>query len=185
MAIVDFAKHAREEKDVKGLLKRRGLPTDFGDAIRMLARTIRDHKHFESILTSCGPEERQMLYEGVRAHLRFIPKALDQYVSSAGEMAEREQLPILGPDGNLLPFRPAQDVASSMKDAQEALNQAIAKRTLTVTCSKCTRQAQFHQIGNETHVDVVIKARKAGWIYDPAGDCEICPECPTSLRIIN
>lgn len=184
MAVIDFAKQEREAKDVKGLLKRRGLPSDFGSAIQMLAGTIRDHKHLEVLLTSCGPEERQLLYDGIRAHLRFTPKALDQYVASAGQMAERQKLPVIAPDGSLHAFQPARDVSSAVQDAENAIAAGLAKRILTVTCSKCAAEAQFPQIGDETRVAVVIKARKAGWVYDPVGDCEICPDCPTSLRTI-
>lgn len=181
---VDFQQLRSTAKAVRTLLRRANLPTDFGEAIRQLARTIRDHKHFETILTSCTAEERQELYDAVVPNLSFTAKPLDKYVASAGQMAEREQLPVVLPDGRLGPFKPARDVSSVAKDAENAIAQALAERILIVVCSKCTREDKFYGVGRETNVDVVLKARRAGWIYDytvrPA--VEICPACPTSLR---
>lgn len=172
---------------IQSLLRRYGLPTDFGDAIAQLAHTIRDHKHFETVLTGSGPKERQELYDAVVPHLRFTPKALDQYVADAGQMAERQQLPVQDEKGNLHPFKAATDASSARKYAEDVLLAAMAKRTLTLTCSKCLREEQFYQIGAETEVDTILKARRAGWIYDYKADpaVEICPVCPTSLRTVN
>jgi hypothetical protein len=162
-------------------LKQFGLG-DIASAIAALARTIRDHKHLETMLTSCGPDERQDLYDGVRPHLRFEAKPLDAYVSSAGQMAEREQLPTIGPDGKLLPFRPAADVRSLEKHAEDLLAQEMARRVLMLKCVKCTAEDAFFQIGEETPVAVRQKALKAGWVLFPE---EICPTCPSSLRPTN
>lgn len=178
MAIVDLQKTASEASFVAKALKKFGLSTDLGAAIAALAQTIRDHKHFESLLTSADPSERQMLYDSVLPHLRFKAKPLDVYVANAGRRAEREQWPVQGPDGKLHEFRPATDVASI------AIAQDMAKHTLVLECSKCTREERFCSVGQETPVDVIIKARKAGWVYDNISDPprEICPKCPSSLR---
>lgn len=180
MAVIDLANSAKEAGFVRSALKRFGLPSDFGAAIAALASTIRDHKHFETVLTSCGPEERQLLYDSCLPHLRFTAKPLDVYVASAGRMAERMQLPVIGPNGELREFRPAQDVRS----AEKAIAAELAKKTLTLTCAKCTRKQSFVAVGEETPVDVILKARREGWVYDHIAQPprEICPHCPTSLR---
>lgn len=184
MAVIDLANSAKEAGFVRKALKRFGLPSDFGAAIAALASTIRDHRHFETVLTSCDPEERQMLYDSCRPHLKFTAKPLDAYVASAGRMAERLQLPVIGPNGELLEFRPAQDVKSAEKSAEDAVAAEIAKKTLILVCAKCTRQQSFVAVGNETPVDVILKARREGWVYDHIAQPprEICPQCPTSLR---
>jgi len=182
--IPDLGASRNEANFVQGMLKRYGLPTDIGGAIAALAGTIRDHKHLEGLLTKTGAADRQELYDSLVPHLRFTAKPLDVYIASAGQRAEREQWPILGPDGNLLPFKPAADVSSVTKDVQDMLASAMAKRTLTLTCSKCLHEETFFAIGEETRVAVVIRARKAGWVYDYVSDPprEICPTCPTSMR---
>lgn len=158
------------------MLSRRGLP-GIGAAVAFLADTIRDHKHLETLLTSCSAEERQVLYDGVRAHLKFVPLTLDQYVSRAQNMAEREQLPIMRENGELSAFRPGE-----YESEEYAIAKAIATRTLTLTCSKCTKQEDFLGMAGETKVAIIMKARRVGWIYNPATEKEICPKCPTELR---
>lgn len=142
-----------------------------------LAPKIRDHKDFETKLTSAPPHLREIIYEACRPFLTFKPRALDRYIASAKMMAERERLPTLDEHGNLREFE-AVDVM---------LTKAVATKTLTLTCGKCTKQAEFHGVGQETNVDVVLKARAEGWIYDRTTDPprEICPDCPTELRVIN
>lgn len=182
--LVDFGNLAREADFLKRTLRRFGLATDFGKAIAMMGGMVRDHRHFETLLTEAGPEIRQELYDSLRPSLKFTAKPLDVYVSDAKQRAEKEQLPVLGPEGQLLPFKPARDASSAFKDAENAIAASLAKRTLTLTCSKCTRQESFYAVGEETPVAVIMKARQAGWIYDYMAETpvEICPDCPTSLR---
>lgn len=184
MPLVDLGASRNEGNFIESMLKRRGLALDISGAIAFLASTIRDHKHLETLLTSCDGEERQMLYEGVKPHLRFPAKPLDWYVSRAGQRAEAEQWPTLAENGEFCEFKPACDVSTIEKHAQEAIAADLANRTLTLTCSKCTRQQSFVGVEKETPADVILKARKAGWVHDylatPAR--EICPKCPTSLR---
>lgn len=184
MAVVDFARVEKEAAFLKKALKHFGLNFDLGDAIKAMAKRVRDHKHLETILSQEDPETRQQVYDSIRPHLRFTAHPLDHYISQAGEMAEREQLPVLGEDGKLYPFRPARDVSSAVKDAEEAIAREIASRRLTLTCAKCLREDEFYGVGKETNVDVILKARRAGWIYDYRTDpaAEICPKCPSSLR---
>lgn len=145
-----------------------------------LAPSIRDHKDLETKLTSAPPHLRGVIYETVKPHLKFKARSLESYVISAGQMAERQQLPVLKADGTLTEFRPAQDLAS----AQKSIAADLALRTLTLVCSKCTREDKFYAVGQETNVDVVMKARSDGWIHDFTHEPprEICPNCPTSLR---
>jgi hypothetical protein len=184
MAIVDLKKMQREASAVGVMLRRHGLPSDMGEVIALLAGTIRDHRHFQTLLTSVEGEDRHELYESVRPHLRFTANPLDWYISEAGKMAEREKLPILSADGKLLEFRPAQDISSAQKHAQGLLEKALAERTLAMRCGKCTAQETFYGHEGQTRVDVILKARRAGWIYDGTGEkpIEICPACETPLR---
>ena len=156
-------------------------------SLRVLARLapkVRGHKHLETLLTTAPPQLRQVIYNTLKPELKFIPKPLDVYVATAGQMAEREQLPTMDAEGKLHEFKPASDASSLVIDAENAIASALAKRTLTLVCSKCTHEEKFHAVGEETNVDVILKARRIGWIYDytvrPA--VEICPACPTSLR---
>jgi hypothetical protein len=150
--------------------------------LQLLAPKIRDHKDLEVKLTSAPPSLRTIIYNTVKPYLRFKAWPLDKYVASAGQMAERQQLPVMDIQGMLHPFKPAADVRSVEKHAEEVIASSLAARTLTLTCSKCTRKGYFYAVGQETPAAVMIKARQGGWVYDPAQDVDICPDCPTSLR---
>jgi hypothetical protein len=173
--VIDLGQTQKTKAFVDRQLRRFGVGS-INDAISALAKTIRDHKHLETFLTSIDSlGDRQEVYDSIRPHLRFEPWPLDRYNASANRMAEREQLPILGEDGHLHPFRPAQDVRSQ---AQETLDKYLAEKSLTLTCYKCLAEESFYALNDETKVDVTIRARRAGWIYDIANDKEICPKCP-------
>lgn len=140
--------------------------------LRVLARLapkIRDHKDLETKLTTAPPQLRSLIYEVLKPFLKFKPWPLDRYVASAGQMAERERLPLMDDKGNLREPLP---------------NSLITERVLTLVCAKCTKQKDFYASFGETNVDVILKARKQGWVYDYLADppTEICPTCPTSLR---
>lgn len=139
-----------------------------------LAPKIRDHKDFETKLTSAPPHLREIIYDCCRPFLRFKARPLDKYVVSAKQMAERERLPTMDDQGNLHEF-----AAVEVMMAKE-----LATQTLTLTCGICTVQAEFHAVGKETPLDVILKARADGWIYDykHLPNREICPKCPTELR---
>ena len=184
--------HQPSVADVKVLTQRMtralgaaGLPRDMGAALRSLAGDyIRDHDHLATLLTEAAPEDRLETYEALRPHLKFAAHPLDWYVARAKEMAERQKLPVLLPDGKLAEFRPAQDISTTQKQVEGILQQALAAKTLILRCSKCTQVEKFFGTDGETKVDVIIRARRKGWIYDGRGKTpvEICPECPTSLR---
>ena len=168
--MIDFRQNQQSKSFVDRQLKRFGIGS-IGEAIAALAKTIRDHKHLETFLTSIDDlESRQEVYDSIRPHLRFEAWPLDRYVAAANSMAERQQLPILGEDGKLHAFKPAQDV----KTVEKMIAAVVADRRLTLTCSKCTEQDTFFRVGMETAVDVRIKALKDGWILVPK---ELCPKC--------
>jgi len=178
--VIDLKQSQNSKAFVERQLRRFGIGS-INDAIASLARTIRDHKHLETFLTSIESlVDRQEVYDSIRPHLRFEPWPLDRYVASANRMAEREQLPVLGEDGKLHPFKPAQDV----KTVENVLAAAIAKKKLTLTCSRCEKQEEFFQVGLETEVDVRKKALKAGWLLFPE---QKCPKCFDRVvpRILN
>jgi len=169
---IDLGQNQNSRAFVERQLRRFGIGS-IADAIIALAKTIRDHKHLETFLTSIeSVADRQEVYDSIRPHLRFQAKPLDVYVASAGQMAEREQLPILGEDGKLHAFKPAQDV----KTVENMLAAAIAAKKLTLTCIRCDRQEEFYQVGLETEVDVRKKALTAGWVLFPEQKCPKCFE---------
>jgi hypothetical protein len=168
--VIDLQQNQQTKSFVDRQLRRFGIGS-INDAIAALAGTIRDHKHLETFLTSIDSlTDRQEVYDSIRSHLRFEAWPLDRYVAAANSMAEREQLPVLGEDGHLHPFKPAQDV----KTVEKMIASIVADRQLTLMCSKCTTQDTFYQIGLETSVDMRIKALKDGWILVPK---ELCPKC--------
>lgn len=139
-----------------------------------LAPKIRDHKDMETKLSSAPPHLREIIYEAVKPFLKFKAKPMDKYIVSAKQMAERERLPTMDERGNLHEFK-----AVEVLTAKE-----LSTKTLVLICHKCTREEKFYAIGKETNVDVVMKARKDGWIYNfmAMPPYEICPNCEISLR---
>jgi hypothetical protein len=178
MASIDLGAQRDQAAFLTGSLKRHGLPLGFGKAIEALAKMIKDHEHFGYLVMQAEPDFRQNFYDAVRPHLRFKAKPIDSYVIAAKDKAEREQLPTIGPDGNLRAFRSAQD-ASTIRGAEDALSASLAKRTLTLKCSRCTRQQSYSALEHETPTAVVRRARLQGWAYDYKSETpkEICPEC--------
>ena len=184
MGVVDIGRTEREVSLMKGTLRRNGITDDIAQAVGLLASTIKDDAALSRLLGEIPVEEKREVYEAVKPHLSFKPKPLDVYVAEAGQRAEVDQLPVLDVWGNIVPFTPARDASSAVKDAENALAAAIAESTLILRCAKCTQVEKFYGVGCETKVDVILKARRAGWIYDYLADppVEICPKCPTSLR---
>lgn len=171
--MIDFAKTQGEAAFLKKALGKFGLPSSVNEAIAALAGTIRDHKHLQRLVTETEPSMRTAFYESVRPHLKFQAKPMDVYIADAKQMADREQLPVIQQDGTLKAYSPPQDVATTEK----AMAFAIAKRNLYLTCSVCEKNDVFFTVGTETPVAVVMKARRAGWVYDPVDKTETCPAC--------
>ena len=177
MSVIDIRKTGDEANFITRALKKLGLPATPAEAIAALAKNIRDHRHLETLLSETDPSMRQELYDSVKPHLRFTARPMDFYITSAGQRAEREQWPVLDYQGMLQEFRPAQDVKTIEKAAENALAAEVAKRTLRLVCVKCTRQEAFYGFDRETPLDVILKARMAGWVYDPITRTETCPKC--------
>lgn len=159
-------------RDINRLLGRAGLATleDPRGFLQQCGFLMRSHDDFRQLLNKVLPQYRRDAYESLRPYLSFEPKPLDVYIAELGQDAERRQLPTLNADGTLRPFR-----AGDLAVGQAALDAAAGQPVLTMTCSKCTRQAQFH---GERKVDAVMAARLAGWAYDSfEGGREICPSC--------
>ncbi len=151
-----------------------------------LASMVRDHQHLVYMLLRCAPEDRTIMYEALRPHLKFKAFSLDEYISGARARADAEKLPTLNEDGTLSAYEdynPTKRPLSVL--AEKAITEAVALakaggRKLTVICAKCTTEAEF--VG-ETLVAATIAARKAGWVYDAKNNSEICPKCP-AVRLL-
>ena len=156
-----------------------------------LGYLVRDHAHFQSLLLACDPAQRRDMYEALRPHLRFVPKALDVYMAEAAIDAAARRLPVMGEDGKLHEYKvpevfseetigildemESKIAAEDMETAQSAVNTALAKEHLHLTCRKCTKAATFD---GARRADCVDAARAAGWGYDSwKGGSEICPKC--------
>lgn len=188
---------AAETAAVNNALGRAGLSTldDPRGLLQQAAFLTQDHDDLRRLINKCEPQHRREMYEALKPHLSFEPKPLDVYIAELGDEAARKQLPTIGPDGHFRPFhvpelqtarlaqaitdqimgKPATEKTPEEQAAQDAVDSARAKHTLTVTCRKCTRVAQFH---GDRKADAIFNARLAGWGYDSyQGGAEICPEC--------
>ena len=167
---------ARDRQQINNYLGGFGLSTldDPRGLINQLGFLVRDDKHFGQLLIKCPPEQRRAMYDSLKPHLRFEARDLESYIIAGKQMAENEQLPTLGEDGQLHPFQPY-EVQSEGVDT--AVGAALAKYHLTLTCRKCTREETFD---GWRRADAVQAAREAGWAYSELNDkgSEICPACP-------
>ena len=147
-----------------------------GEEIIKAAKMIRGHKHFMHMLFRCHPEDREIMYETIRPHLTFTPKALHEYEADARIEADTLRLPMQDINGNLVAYsdyRPGQKSIEQV--AQEALNRlGTGEANVPLTCVHCTTMENFSGM---TQVDCLIKARKAGWVWDKDSDTETCPTC--------
>ena len=174
MAVVESERD--EEAILKGKLRRLGIAPDVQEGIKALAPMILNHAQFASIIMAASGDTRQALYDAVRPYLRFRPKPLDVYVAEAGRKAEAERLPTIE-DGKLVAFKPAQDVGSADR-VRAAMAEEMRKKTLVLKCN-CGREESFHRAWDENSNDVILRARRAGWVCDFKSEVprEICPEC--------
>jgi len=94
-------------EEINRYLAKRGLG-QLGDdgLISQLAFLVRDHLHFQSLLTACEPELRTPMYEALAPNLSFRPKPLASYLIEAARDAEARQLPVIGADGELQQYYP-------------------------------------------------------------------------------
>jgi hypothetical protein len=183
-------RHQRAGMDAAGrLLRLHGLPptSDGAALLPALGGLIKDHAHFRDLLMVCAPEQRGNMYESLRCNLNFRPHPLDVYVSEAGRIAEGKQLPTQDPEGNMHAYQAPEigepatekpDQASlDILTAQRAVDAAVPREHLMLTCRKCTRVAYFEGWNKALAIHA---AREAGWTWDEVkGDgVEVCPLCP-------
>ncbi len=166
-----------ERKRINNFLGNRGFATldDPSHMVQQMGFCVRDHDHFRSMLTACDGSERAEMYRALSPHLRFEAKPLDVYLSEAGDLAERKQLPIQSPDGTLAPFNPPV-LESEEYLIEQILYRQLMEFHLTLKCRKCTKVEQFH---GGRKADAIAEARNQGWAYEEInGDGrEICPSC--------
>lgn len=174
--------------------------------LQALAFMVRDHEHLRSLIARCAPEDRPSMYDSMKPYLRFEAHPLDWYVAESAAMAAQKQLPELQPGGDFkwpsdaratglcvcqertgiyfaddftpmckLCRRPVPNPEQAV--AQDAVNWASAKKQLTVTCVKCTKQEIFT---GDTKADCIFNARRHGWAtWEHEGQRrDICPGCP-------
>ena len=160
-----------------------GRLEDGAGLMAQLGFLVQDHEHLRSLLAHCEPENRSAMYDSLRPHLRFAPKALDVYIAESAERATRQDLPTIDEAGNIN-FRPTptHEVGSDVAVAQAAVNASLAEHHFTVTCRSCTKQETFSGVRK---ADAVQAAREAGWVYyEVDGKArEICPDCPAVRQV--
>lgn len=161
---------------INRLLGKLGLSTldDPKGLLNQIAFMVGDEDTFRRMLLKLPPAERHQAYESLKSRLPFTPKPLEEYERCAKEFAERAQLPTIGENGELVPFK-VSSVGQKEQVAEGAINDEIGREKLWLVCSKCTREKVFSGL---TKVDAMIQARQAGWWYDKVMDREICPRCP-------
>jgi hypothetical protein len=166
----------RNRQKINNLLGGYGLATmdNPRGMVQQLGFLVRDHDHFRQMLVKCEPEHRTSMYESLKPYLRFPAKPLEDYIIAAKQDAEARQLPVLGEDGQLHPFKVGEIRTDGV---EEAAVEQLAKVRLHVVCRKCTKEAVFSGLRK---IDAVNEARLAGWVHyeiDGVGR-EVCPDCP-------
>lgn len=187
-----------------------GRLEDGNRLLSQLGYLVRDHEHLRSLIGRCPPEDRVAMYESLKPSLRFAAWPLDVYVARTADLADRKNLPTLKPDGDfqfqsdaratglcvceaIVSIRYDDDMTPICKTcgrpvadpdqavAQDAVNWALAKEQLTVTCMKCTKVAYF---AGDTRAEAIWRARNDGWsIWEHEGQKrEVCPDCPVGGR---
>lgn len=168
---------ATEKKRINNFLGHRGFATldDPAHMVQQMGFCVRDHEHFRQMLTACDGIERQNMYNALKPNLRFEAKPLDVYLSEAGDLAERKQLPIQQPDGTLKPYNKP-EIESDEYLIEQVLYRKLMEFHLRLKCRKCTVIGEFHA-GRK--IDAIQDARNAGWAYEEINGegKEICPDC--------
>jgi hypothetical protein len=188
----------QEKSAINRMLGTHGLPPLESGAGLMVALgyLVRDHEHFRSLLIRCEPEKRTDMYNALRGSLRFTAKPLDVYIAESAMKAEREKLPTIDDKGEVswpkndpskADIAGAREAAANLFMAQDAVNEAFAKKKLWLVCNKCSKEAVFM---GDTKTDAIFQARADGWVYyehtDKDGKVtprEICPECPAARKV--
>jgi hypothetical protein len=150
---------------INRVLKAWGLGSiDEPGTLAQMAYLVDGHQHFMTLLRACEPRFRRDMYESMRPHLRFTPKALEDYVVTAKEDAAARELPVLDTAGNLRPYTMP---SVSLTDPVEI--------ELWVQCYRCQREAWFY---GYREADAIHAMRTfGGWAFDEIGLNHMCPEC--------
>lgn len=169
---------------INNALGRRGLATlEKPQALlAQLAFCVKTHQQFRQLLAKVEIDKKRECYEQMRPYLRFEAKPLDVYIAEMGHEAEKQQLPTINENHEIVPYTPG-EIGLRAK-ATEAIHAGAAwektGKSLVLTCAKCTRQSEFF---GETLVEAITFARMAGWVYEKEPkEREICPKCP-AVRI--
>lgn len=157
-----------------------------GQLIPQMAMCVRDDRHFAALLNACEPEERRHMYDALAPNIRrFKPRPFADYLIELAQDAERRQLPVIGEDGQLYPYKvpEANSAPAETETVERAVVESLAKEHLHVVCLLCTREEVVDGITKE---DAVAALRKRGWRMgmklrnDNSGErdqVEICPAC--------
>lgn len=165
--------------------------SEAGALMTQLAYTVRDDRHFASLLNACEPAERGHMYNALAPNLRFKARSLAEYMIDSAQDAERRQLPTIGEDGHFKEFKvpefrsPAPAAPAAGSDdaiATAAVAEVVAKERLWVVCAVCTREDIFRGV---TRQDALEDARKTGWrmavkgkgVGESTEQVEVCPAC--------
>lgn len=166
-----------QREQVNRVLSDNGIPTldeDPSVLMAMIGKQINTHADLASFLfTRVDEQYRSIALETLRPWLAFQPHPLDVYAAQIKLKAEKLQLPTMSEDGlTVIPFQVGE---VGDKRLEDIATEALAKKWVVLTCSKCTQMEKF---SGETHVDATIKAREAGWVRDLKLGRETCPKCP-------
>lgn len=175
-----------------------------------LGSLVQDHDHLRELLNVCEPELRRDLYESLKPHLRFEAKPLDVYIAELGQQAEIKQLPTIGENGQLVPFKPALPITSpeyidariarAMKEANcedpleieldpapHPADLLTAKNAIAQAVSKytlevnCVRCTKVEFFSGVTRDEAAKASRAKGWVRHPFQFAEICKTCVPKL----
>lgn len=172
---------------INRMLQSHGLGTlDMGAGLMaQLGYLVQDHEHFRSLLVRCEPENRSAMYDSLRPYVRFQVHSLDHYMAESARLAEARKLPIY--DNETGDIKRTTPMPATIRTADEETLQRLGEEeqpvSLTITCRKCTKQAQFC---GATQYDAIWRAREQGWVYyiHEGEPRQICPDCP-AVRLAN
>lgn len=180
--------HDFRKEPIQRELRRMGFSRlEDKNLIEQMAVCVRDHEHFRAILVKVEPHKRTTAYEAFRQHLRFTAKPLDVYLTEAAQAAEAERLPVWDEKNQTVTDysnyhgsdRPFLEVLAERAIKRAALEQK-AKGSLTITCAKCTKQANYPALDQ---VGAYAAAVRSGWVFKKIAADESWPcNCSTVIR---
>ena len=169
----------KQRQEISHKLKQMGFGgLDDANLFAQIATLYRTHDSFRGLLMSTHPEQRRIAYESLKPHLCFEPKPLEVYERETKDRAEREQWDVYDGTAYPKPFKVGEVESEEYKlrkTAEAVITQSErenqAKGWLTLKCVRCTKEERFPGL---TRVDASIKARDAGWVFQPKTICSDC-----------